>query len=361
MLGNNSEDYQELEQIFTFENNQPDHTDLTEYRVFAAFIYSTLAVGGLIVNMIFCCVIWRTDKLHTVTHMLMTNLAVCNILFLMFHPPYFLTTFILESNWKFGTVICKASFSVGYVTVTGSFYFMCLVAIDRWLAIFYRRLRLDRRRCIYLTSGAWLLSVVVASPYIYKSQVLDMNSNFNFGDSLKTEMTRCGAKSTTWDDTALILTIIVQYVVPLAIMVPAYGHLSYFLWKRPPVGIQSKERAKKAYTRRRRLTITLIAIVAILVRFVTITYWDWLTVLIFLAALTWKKIFLAFMYFMLVSSVFCGHPPSLPSAGVISSLYRYLHDCPYRSSTTHEILNKLDFFCLFQSRALSYGLCKGYI
>ncbi|ETN75286.1 hypothetical protein NECAME_00697, partial [Necator americanus] len=100
----------------------------------------------------------------------MTNLAVSNILFLMFHPPYFLTTFILESNWKFGSIMCKASFSVGYVTVTGSFYFMCLVAIDRWLAIFFRKKRMDREQCIFLTTGAWILSVIVASPYIYKSQ-----------------------------------------------------------------------------------------------------------------------------------------------------------------------------------------------
>ncbi|EYC20574.1 hypothetical protein Y032_0021g286 [Ancylostoma ceylanicum] len=267
MVGNSTDnDYEALEEIFAF-NAQSDHEDYNEYKLLAAIIYSALALGGLAVNILFCCVIWRTDKLHTVTHMLMTNLAVSNIFFLMFHPPYFLTTFILESNWKFGTLMCKASFSVGYVTVTGSFYFMCLVAIDRWLAIFYRKKRLDRKRCICLTTGAWVLSVIVASPYIYKSQVLDMNILLDDDPlkTVKTEVTRCGAESMPWDDVALILTILVQYVVPLVIMIPAYSHLSYFLWQRPTVGVQSKERARKANAKRRRLTITLIAIVAILI------------------------------------------------------------------------------------------------
>ncbi|CAJ0608845.1 unnamed protein product [Cylicocyclus nassatus] len=267
MMGNGTDqDYEALEEIFAF-TAQSEHGDYAEYNYLAAIIYSTLAVGGLAVNILFCCVIWRTDKLHTVTHMLMTNLAVSNIFFLLFHPPYFLTTFILQSNWKFGTLMCKASFSVGYVTVTGSFYFMCLVAIDRWLAIFYRKKRLDRRRCIFLTTGAWILSVIVASPYIYKSRVLDMSIMLDDDPqkAVKTGMTRCGAQSMPWDDLALILTIIVQYVVPLVIMIPAYSHLSYFLWQRPTVGVQSKERARKAHARRRRLTITLIAIVAILI------------------------------------------------------------------------------------------------
>ncbi|KHJ88459.1 hypothetical protein OESDEN_11746 [Oesophagostomum dentatum] len=118
-MGNGTDqDYEALEEIFAF-NAQSDHSDYTEYKFLAALIYSTLALIGLAVNILFCFVIWRTDKLHSVTHMLMTNLAVSNIFFLMFHPPYFLTTYILESNWKFGTLMCKASFSVGYVTVTG--------------------------------------------------------------------------------------------------------------------------------------------------------------------------------------------------------------------------------------------------
>ncbi|KHJ92846.1 hypothetical protein OESDEN_07255 [Oesophagostomum dentatum] len=82
---------------------------------------------------------------------------------------------------------------------------------------------------------------------------------------VKTEVTRCGAESMPWDDQVLLITIFVQYVVPLVIMIPAYSHLSYFLWQRPTIGVQSKERARKANAKRRRLTITLIAIVAILI------------------------------------------------------------------------------------------------
>ncbi|RCN26874.1 hypothetical protein ANCCAN_27397 [Ancylostoma caninum] len=120
--------------------------------------------------------------------------------------------------------------------------------------------------------------------------------------TVKTEVTRCGAESMPWDDVALILTILVQYVVPLVIMIPAYSHLSYFLWQRPTIGVQSKERARKANAKRRRLTITLIAIVAILLNLV------------------------------LVAVVFRGDPASFPSRSLVSTIHHHINDRPARSA-----------------------------
>lgn len=75
------------------------------FRLTTAICYGILAVAGLICNCVFCFVIWRSKKLHTVTHMLMTNLASSNILFLLFHPPFFMSTYILQNNWMFGKLI----------------------------------------------------------------------------------------------------------------------------------------------------------------------------------------------------------------------------------------------------------------
>lgn len=46
---------------------------------------------------------------------------------------------------------------------------MSLVAIDRWLAIFRRKSRLSKRKCIGLTAFVWLIAFTVASPYLYLS------------------------------------------------------------------------------------------------------------------------------------------------------------------------------------------------
>lgn len=71
---------------------------------------------------------------------------------------------------------------------------MCLVAIDRWLAIFRRKQRICRRRGIQLTIGAWLLAGIVAAPYVYIGNVMaDVVSN------------RCGGETIDYQNELLIV------------------------------------------------------------------------------------------------------------------------------------------------------------
>uniref|UniRef100_A0AC34QW27 G-protein coupled receptors family 1 profile domain-containing protein n=1 Tax=Panagrolaimus sp. JU765 TaxID=591449 RepID=A0AC34QW27_9BILA len=258
----------------TIPDSSMTKTNQQWFRMMTAFCYGFLAIAGLICNGVFCYVIWRSKKLHTVTHMLMTNLALSNILFLLFHPPFFMSTYILQTNWVFGTVICKTSFSVVYVTATGSFYFMSLVAIDRWLAIFCRKSRLNKKKCMWLTAIVWLIAFTVASPYIIlsgevhpmgKQQIFNSALLGDFPDLLPQDRVQCGIDCPSCKRVLQVTTILAQYGVSLFVMIPTYGHLAFFLWKRPTVGVQSRERFKKAQHKRRRMLVTLLAIVAFLI------------------------------------------------------------------------------------------------
>uniref|UniRef100_A0A0N5A0D6 G_PROTEIN_RECEP_F1_2 domain-containing protein n=1 Tax=Parastrongyloides trichosuri TaxID=131310 RepID=A0A0N5A0D6_PARTI len=282
-IGNDGEDAfksldnKELEKALGIMNTFLDNNDINTsqnagFTIFTSLLYATLALFGFIGNLIFCLVIWKSEKLHTVTHMLMTNLAVCNLLFVLFHPPFFVTTYILQTNWIFGNLLCKASNSIVYITATGSFYFMSLVAIDRWLAIFYRRARLDRKRCTLLTVIAWLIAIGVSSPYLYYSAPIKVGDisfldivNKGFEQDIGTSKTQCAIDCRDCHRTLQLVTIIAQYCIPLAIMIPSYSHLAIYLWKRPTIGMQTRERCKKAQARRRRLLITLLAIVGSLI------------------------------------------------------------------------------------------------
>lgn len=72
------------------------------FKVLSASLYGSIALLALMGNLIFCYVIWRSQKLHTVTHMLMTNLGICNLLFLLFHPAFFMNTYIFQTSWNLG-------------------------------------------------------------------------------------------------------------------------------------------------------------------------------------------------------------------------------------------------------------------
>uniref|UniRef100_A0A7E4WCC5 G_PROTEIN_RECEP_F1_2 domain-containing protein n=1 Tax=Panagrellus redivivus TaxID=6233 RepID=A0A7E4WCC5_PANRE len=170
------------------------------------------------------------------------------------------------------TIMCKASFSIVYVTATGSFYFMSLVAIDRWLAIFRRKSRLSKRKCIWLTTFVWLIALTVASPYLYLSGEVHTLGDKFFNPLLTGEFPellpdriQCGIDCPSCKRLLQVTTIIAQYGVPLFVMIPTYGHLAFFLWHRPTVGVQSRERSRKAQHRRRRMLLTLLAIVGFLI------------------------------------------------------------------------------------------------
>uniref|UniRef100_A0A914W449 G-protein coupled receptors family 1 profile domain-containing protein n=1 Tax=Plectus sambesii TaxID=2011161 RepID=A0A914W449_9BILA len=245
------------------------------FKLLSASIYGLIAVLALIGNVVFCCVIWRSQKLHTVTHMLMTNLGICNLLFLLFHPAFFMNTYIFQTSWNLGVFVCKASFSTVYVTATASFYFMSLVAIDRWLAVFRRKLRLDKRKCLVMTLFVWVGSFTIASPYLYFTNTISVNTDSmadRLFDLLDGNLTRprrhmqCGIDCDSACKHVLqIVSVIAQYCVPLLIMIPTYAHLAIFLWRRPDVGAQTKEKHHRSQQRKRKTLLILLAIVGSLV------------------------------------------------------------------------------------------------
>lgn len=76
---------------------------------------------------------------------------------------------------------------------------MSLVAIDRWLAIFRRKSRLSKRKCIWLTATVWLIAFTVASPYLYLSgelhtmgQIFKPEILGNYPDLLPKDRVQCG-------------------------------------------------------------------------------------------------------------------------------------------------------------------------
>ncbi|KAF8355565.1 hypothetical protein PRIPAC_97188 [Pristionchus pacificus] len=196
-----------------FRNNFKDMDD--SHSLVLVTFYSIFTLCGLLANTLFCVVVLRCKKLHNVTHMLMTNLACCNIVFLIFYPAYLMNTFIFSySDWQFGTFMCKVCLSVIYISSTG--------------------------------------------PYIYYSEVVVQKTTVKCGCTMEPSRVYFGFMSMT------MLTIVFQYIIPLLIIVPAYAHIAHFLYSRQPVGEQSREKQLKHIRRKRRLLGTLMAIVALL-------------------------------------------------------------------------------------------------
>ncbi|GMT05790.1 hypothetical protein PENTCL1PPCAC_27964 [Pristionchus entomophagus] len=196
-----------------FRNHFTDMDDSHSLVLVVFYIIFTLC--GLLANVLFCIVVLRCKKLHNVTHMLMTNLACCNIVFLLFYPAYLMNTYIFAYlDWQFGTFMCKVCLSVIYISSTG--------------------------------------------PYIYYSEVVVQKTTVKCGCTMEPSRVYFGFMSMT------MLTIVFQYIIPLMIIIPAYAHIAHFLYSRQPIGEQSREKQQKHIRRKRRLLGTLMAIVALL-------------------------------------------------------------------------------------------------
>ncbi|GMR61768.1 hypothetical protein PMAYCL1PPCAC_31963 [Pristionchus mayeri] len=196
-----------------FRNTFTDMDD--SYSLLLVTLYSIFTLIGLVANCLFCVVVLRCKKLHNVTHMLMTNLACCNIVFLLFYPGYLMNTFIFSYvDWQFGTFLCKVCLSVIYISSTG--------------------------------------------PYIYYSEVVVQKTTVKCGCTMEPSRVYFGFMSMT------MITIIFQYIIPLLIIAPAYAHIAHFLYSRQPIGEQSREKQLKHIRRKRRLLGTLMAIVVLL-------------------------------------------------------------------------------------------------
>ncbi|XP_056149306.1 chemokine (C-C motif) receptor 12a [Lampris incognitus] len=120
------------------------------------FVLSYLGNGLILV------IIYKFEKLSTVTNIFLLNLVMSNILFassLPFWAMYY------SSEWIFGTVMCKMVSSAYFVGFYSSILFLILMTFDRYLAVVHAVTAARERKKAYAigASGAvWCISVVAS-------------------------------------------------------------------------------------------------------------------------------------------------------------------------------------------------------
>lgn len=99
-------------------------------------------------------IIYKYEKLNTVTNVFLLNLVLSNILFASSLP--FWATYH-QSEWVFGSVMCKLVSSAYHIGFYSSILFLTLMAFDRYLAVVHAVAAARSRKRTY----AMIASVVV--------------------------------------------------------------------------------------------------------------------------------------------------------------------------------------------------------
>ncbi|XP_075884030.1 leukotriene B4 receptor 1 isoform X2 [Nelusetta ayraudi] len=126
-------------------------------------------------------------KKRSVTCLLVLNVALADALVLL-SAPFFIRYLVAGRGWEFGTAACKLVHYVSNVNMYGSIYLICLMSLDRWLAVtkpfLSQRLR-TKRSLLVLLLGVWTLAFLLSIPMPF------YRSNLKITTKLNTTVTVC--------------------------------------------------------------------------------------------------------------------------------------------------------------------------
>lgn len=111
---------------------------------------------------------------RSVTCLLILNLAVADALVLL-SSPIFIRYLVGGKGWEFGPVVCKTVHYLCSVNMYASIYLICLMSMDRWLAVtkpfLSQRLR-TKKRLLSIMLAIWVMAFLMALPMpFYRSVV----------------------------------------------------------------------------------------------------------------------------------------------------------------------------------------------
>ncbi|XP_056316880.1 leukotriene B4 receptor 1 [Danio aesculapii] len=112
---------------------------------------------------------------RSVTCLLILNLAMADALVLL-SAPLFIRYLVGRKGWEFGPVVCKTVHYLCCVNMYASIYLICLMSMDRWLAVtkpfVSQRLR-TKKRLLSVMLAIWVMAFLMALPMPFYRSVVE--------------------------------------------------------------------------------------------------------------------------------------------------------------------------------------------
>ncbi|CAD6234580.1 GSCOCG00001996001-RA-CDS [Cotesia congregata] len=141
------------------------------YDCILIFMHVTVFVGGILGNLLVCLAVYRNRSMRTVTNYFLVNLAVADLMVLIFCLPSTVIWDVSET-WLFGEIACKIIPYLQTVSVSVSILTLTFISIDRWNAIcFPLAFKSTTKRAKKFICFIWIFSFIFDSPDIILLQV----------------------------------------------------------------------------------------------------------------------------------------------------------------------------------------------
>ena len=236
----------------------------SQKRVVRTSLYVLAMVLSLFGNVIVICIVRMNRRMRNLTHYLIVNMAVADLLITVLHMPYSLQIQLTNSyavmvGGLTGKLICKL---VGYsqdVSIACSVFTLMGISVDRFLAVVFpiKRATLSHK-ARYVLVPIWIISIVICSPLLYVNKMEKEDGEFYCYEEWAPLL-----GSETAGRYYTVVQFALFYIVPLVVVAVLYSCIAFKVWNRRVPGRRHLPRARFYSVARKKLLRMLIIIVCL--------------------------------------------------------------------------------------------------
>ncbi|CAG5133550.1 unnamed protein product, partial [Candidula unifasciata] len=205
-----------------------------------AFLYGSISVLTVIGNGLVILVIVKNMRMHTVTNIFISNLAVADVIIGLFSIPFQFQAALLQ-RWVLANFMCSLAPFVQVISVNVSIFTLTVIAVDRYIAVIHPfKAGCSKRSAAIIISVIWTVGIGVAVPVqqFYWVEYIPENNALTPLCSLHTP------DGWTWFSLYYnCLLVCVQYLLPLVVITFCYCRIAWHIWgaRRPGAQVNNED------------------------------------------------------------------------------------------------------------------------
>ncbi|KAK2709167.1 allatostatin-A receptor-like [Artemia franciscana] len=229
-------------------------------RIIVPILFGIVVIVGLFGNALVVIVVAANQQMRNTTNLLIINLAIADLLFIVFCVPFTACYYALPS-WPFGDTWCKIVQYLIIVTAYISVYTLVLMSLDRYLAVVHpissMSIRTESNTYIAIIA-VWSILILVCIPvalvhgelvfYIWEGVEKKQCHFLTYYGSLPTFQ---------------IAFFVTAYVLPLSIIIGLYFRMISRLWKGVKNGGKISAEGLRGKKRVTRMVVIVVIIFAV--------------------------------------------------------------------------------------------------
>ncbi|XP_053211742.1 allatostatin-A receptor-like [Panonychus citri] len=142
-------------------------------QIIVPLVFAIIVIIGLLGNSLVVIVVLWDVQMRSTTNVLIFNLAVADLLFIVFCVPFTATDYAL-AYWPFGDIWCRIVQYLIYVSAYASIYTLVLMSLDRFMAVVHPIASLSIRteaNAYRAITFLWIAIILLCLPTLVVHQV----------------------------------------------------------------------------------------------------------------------------------------------------------------------------------------------